>query len=484
MDRKKEDTTDCIYLDYNGTTPIRHEAFETMIPYLTSHFGNPSSSHAYGAEPRLAIEKARVAILSLLFDDNDDTTIETNNNNDNNDETKTTKTILELAEESIVFTGCGTEADNLAIRLALASRPGRNHIVTSNVEHPAVEEYLRALEMTGEIEVTRVPVGNDGTVSATDVVAAIRPEGTTALITLMFANNETGAIQPVREVSIMLADSANPYRGSSGVLIHTDAAQAVGKVSVSIDDYDGGGIGPVDMVTIVGHKFGAPKGVAALYVRPGCVDDDSNGGRSIGYPYGSSGMVLVGGGQERGKRAGTENVASIAAMGRAAELLMERREGTGNGNIDDDCNDKIWKRAWEVDAKRYAMLRDRLLLSLTEGLGKGSALCVHGPVDPQRRLPNTLYVGLRNIHGPSLLRSIEGRVACSAGSACHSSSGPGAGTGEVSYSSVLKAMNVPKEFAIGTLRLSCGRDSTADEIDRAAAIILEEVKKQIEEETL
>ena len=162
MDRKKEDTTDCIYLDYNGTTPIRHEAFETMIPYLTSHFGNPSSSHAYGAEPRLAIEKARVAILSLLFDDNDDTTIETNNNNDNNDETKTTKTtktILELAEESIVFTGCGTEADNLAIRLALASRPGRNHIVTSNVEHPAVEEYLRALEMTGEVG--RLVVFND-----------------------------------------------------------------------------------------------------------------------------------------------------------------------------------------------------------------------------------------------------------------------------------------------------------------------------------
>jgi len=203
----KSQLNQCIYLDYNGTTPIDRRVFAAMIPYLTLHFGNPSSSHFYGAFPKRAISRARRSILGLLYP---------NSSIDLDDET---------VEESIVFTGCGTEADNMAIYLALNSTPTKKrkkkHIVTTNVEHPAIAECLKVLEAKGEIDVTYVPVNSEGIVSAKNVIKAITND--TVLVTIMLANNESGALQPVREIA--------PYCRKRGILFHTDAAQAVGEYS-------------------------------------------------------------------------------------------------------------------------------------------------------------------------------------------------------------------------------------------------------------
>lgn len=275
------DDTKCIYLDYNATTPIDPRVVQAMLPYLTTHFGNPSSSHYYGLEPKLAIQKARGLILEMLHPH----CLE--------------KTTSKEEQGGILFTGCGTEADNLAIHLAIQSRIKSRfppmekkhpyHVVTTNVEHPAVAQYLDALEQRGEVEVTRIPVNEEGYVTLEHVKQAIR-KGETVLVTIMLANNESGALQPVKQVA--------EYCRKHGILFHTDAAQAVGKVSVALDET---GIGDcVDMVTIVGHKFGAPKGIACLYVRPGCLHEGLT----------SSDYLLIGGGQEGGKRGGTENVVS------------------------------------------------------------------------------------------------------------------------------------------------------------------------------
>ena len=215
--RHKHD--ECIYLDYNGTTPVYPEVLEAMLPYLSQHFGNPSSSHHFGQAPRIAIEKARRNILKLLGADHKPT-------------------------NAIWFTGCGTESDNLAIQLALQSNSSRTkkHIVSSNVEHPAVDLYLKYLEQEGIATVTHVPVGTDGRVDANDVIAALTED--TILVTLMLANNESGALQPVKPVSQECR--------KRGILMHTDAAQAAGKVSCELAD-----LGYPDMITIVGHKIGA-----------------------------------------------------------------------------------------------------------------------------------------------------------------------------------------------------------------------------------
>lgn len=394
-----------------------------MMPYLTTHFGNPSSSHYYGKAPKDAIYQARKSILSLLYP----TMYETKSDEEH---------------KAIIFTGCGTEADNLAIHLALECNRNNNHttkkhIVTSNVEHPAVEQYLKALQEKKLIDVTYVPVNEEGIVNANDVIEAIQPN--TVLVTLMLANNESGALQPVKEVSY--------YCRQHGVLFHTDAAQAVGKVSVALEENDNG-IGPnVDMITIVGHKFGAPKGVACLYVQPNCC--------SKLVP--SRGMLL-GGGQEHGQRAGTENVPYIVALGKASSLLMEYNR---------DFNQEQWK----VNASRMEQLRCRLLENLTSALGS-DMVRVNGPKDPSMRLPNTLSVGLKGIQSGTLLEKIQMRVACSAGSACHSSGG--------ALSSVLMAMKVPLEYARGTLRLSVGPTTTEEEVDVASTIIVEEVKHELQ----
>ncbi len=428
----------CIYLDYNGTTPVDQRVIAAMLPYLTTHWGNPSSSHFFGSEPKDAIKEARKAILGLLFPN------------------QTSKTRLTEERKAIVFTGCGTEADNLAIHLAIQSNSHRftktswkgdkklPHIVTSNVEHPAIANYLASLEKQNTITVTYVPVNEEGCVTHEDMIAAITKH--TVLVTLMLANNESGALQPVKSVA--------EYCKNHNILFHTDAAQAVGKVSISLDET---GIGDgVDMITIVGHKFGAPKGIACLYVRPGCL---TQGERRV-VDANDGGYLLIGGGQESGQRAGTENVPYIVALGTAASLLTART--------------KYRQIRWKKNASRMESMRKRLLQNLTEALGE-SVVRPNGPTDPSQRLPNTLSVGLRGVQSGDLLNAINMSVACSAGSACHSSGGK--------LSPVLEAMKVPLEFARGTLRLSVGPSTTQDDIDAASKIIIEQVKLQLDEES-
>lgn len=393
----------CIYLDYNGTTPVYKDVLKAMLPYLDEHFGNPSSGHAYGKVPRLAIDQARGQILRYLLQAQD-------------------------RLDSIWFTGCGTESDNLAIQLALQScrHVETKHIVTCNVEHPAIENYLKNLEVEGSVKVTYVPVQNDGRVLASDVIDALTEN--TVLVTIMLANNESGALQPVKEISTECR--------RRGILVHTDAAQATGKTSCAVSD-----LGYPDMITIVGHKMGAPKGIAALYVRPGCLEEY---GRQISH---SHGIMLIGGGQEFGRRGGTENTPYIVGLGYAAQKAQENLER---------------------NARHMESLRTRLLKSLQNQLGEDNVRA-NGPDDPSLRLCNTLSVGIKGVHSGELLATIGHLVAASAGAACHSADG---------VSAVLQAMNVPMEFARGTLRLSVGPMVTVREIDRAAWIIAETVKLQ------
>ena len=395
-----DESTDCIYLDYNGTTPIHPRVLESMLPYLTLHFGNPSSSHQYGAQPKLAIQKARQSLLNLIGR-------------------------ADEPPSSIWFTGCGTESDNLAIHLALQASPAspqKRHVVTTNVEHPAIAECLKALEQDGTITVTYVPVQSDGRVSSKDVIDSITDN--TILVTIMLANNESGALQPVAEIAA--------HCRSHDILFHTDAAQACGKVDVADACRD------ADLITLVGHKIGAPKGVAALYVR-----ETSRASRNCSS---SRGVMLQGGGQEGGRRGGTENVPYIVGMGKAADMAVENLP---------------------VTMQHMEAMRSRLLTNLIREIGDD--IRPNGPIDPQYRLPNTLSIGIPGIVSGSLLNKLGEQVAASAGAACHSS-----GTGQIS--SVVQAMNVPTEYAKGTLRLSIGPSTTADEIDRATTIIANQVK--------
>jgi cysteine desulfurase len=309
------------------------------------------------------------------------------------------------------------------------------HIVTCNVEHAAVSNYLDTMVQQGLCRVTQVPVEKDGRVSAQAVMDAIQldPENT-ILVTLMLANNESGALQPVRKVA--------EYCRSAGILFHTDAAQAAGKVSVDLV----GALGDADMVSLVGHKIGAPKGVACLYVRPGCLEEIEHN-RSM-HHHGGHGVMLIGGDQEFGRRGGTENVPSIVGFGKAAVLAC---------------------RLLTKNAEHLEAMRARLLQKLQDLLGQ-NMVRANGPEDPSLRLPNTLSVGLKNIRGKDLLGAIADRVAASAGATCHS-------TGAVS--GVLRAMQVPEEFARGTLRLSLGPKTTAEDVDKAADIISQAALRQL-----
>lgn len=416
-----EDAKTCIYLDHNGTTPIYPEVLEEMMPYLTAHFGNPSSGHAYGKEPKVAVALARRRVMSLLVDDDES---------------------LNMAEDCIIFTGCGTESDNLAIELALASCGNRRHVVTCNIEHPAVLECLKVMENAGGIDLTIVEVNDEGIVSADDIAKAIKPDET-ALVTIMLANNEVGSLQPIADIAKICREA--------NVLLHTDAAQAVGKLSVELKD-----LGHPDMITIVGHKMGAPKGVAALYVRKGCLSEN---GRVEPHGYGACGLALRGGGQEKGRRAGTENTPYIAGLGKAAQLLTKQSKADSG------------KKQWMDNAQYMNGLRSRLLDNLTTALGEENVR-TNGPADPTCRLPNTLSVGLRNIHSGELLKAVSNQVAASAGSACHASGG--------GVSAVLKCLHVPDEFARGTLRLSVGPGTSIEDVDRASEIIVAEAKKQLD----
>ncbi|MEK9133224.1 MAG: cysteine desulfurase family protein, partial [Pseudomonadota bacterium] len=256
--------TEPVYLDYNATTPIDPQVADAIVPFLREHFGNPSSAHIYGRRAREAVEQARDGVARLIG----------------------------ATAEEIVFTGCATEANNLAIQgVARALRGAKRHLITSAIEHPSVLQPFLRLQADGW-ELTILPVDRNGWVDPADVARALRAD--TALVSVMHANNETGTIQPVAEIAAI----ARPH----GVLVHTDAAQSIGKIAVNVDALG------VDLLTLAGHKFYAPKGVGALYVRRG-------------IPMAS---VLVGAEQERGLRPGTENVPAIVGLGKAAELARQR----------------------------------------------------------------------------------------------------------------------------------------------------------------
>jgi cysteine desulfurase len=323
-----------IYLDYNATTPHAREVVAAMRPFLDGHFGNPSSTHRYGAVTRAAVVQARSQVAELL----------------------------NAKPDEIVFTSGGTESNNYAIRgAALAAAQRGRHIITSQIEHPAVTEVCRQLEAEG-FEITWLRVDTGGLVRVDEAEAAIRPD--TILITLMHANNEVGTIQPIRAV----ADVAR----RRGIIFHTDAAQSAGKISTDVHELG------VDLLTIAGHKLYAPKGVGALYIRDGITL----------HP------LMQGAGQERGRRPGTENVLEVVGLGAACEVA---------------------RRDLIMNMARMRESRDELERGLR---GKIEGVRVNG--HPERRLPNTLSISIRGVNANEILTAIEPYVAASAGAACHS----------------------------------------------------------------
>jgi len=366
-----------IYLDYNATTPIDPRVAEAMGPLLTAGFGNPSSTHAEGRRAKLALEEARQKVAHCIGG----------------------------SPSEVVFTSGGSESNNLAIRGLIEARGG-GHVITSAVEHPAVLEVVLALEIERRIELTIVGVDRFGRIDPGAVAAALRDD--TVLVSLMLANNEVGTLQQVGEVAALCRER--------GVAIHTDAAQAVGKVPVNVTDLG------VDLLSVAGHKLYAPKGVGVLYVREGVEI----------MPQ------IRGAGHERGRRAGTENVLLAVGLGTACELALN-----------------------EVaeEQERLADLRSRLAAGLRTG---SEDLVEHG--HPEERLPNTLSVAFPGRDAGGLLGDLAEDLAASAGSACHS------GATMISY--VLQAMGVEPAMARGTVRLSLGRFTTEEEIDRATALIL------------
>jgi cysteine desulfurase len=374
-----------IYLDYNATTPVAREVAEAMTPFLYEHFGNPSSTHPYGVVAKRAVETARAQVAASLG--------------------------CQVVE--VAFTSGGTESNNYAIKGAALSRRGRgNHIITSAVEHPAVIEVCRWLETQG-FRITILLVDSYGMVDPADLEHAITPE--TILVSVMHANNEVGTIQPVAE----LAEIAH----RAGALMHTDAAQSVGKIAVDVDALG------VDLLSIAGHKVYAPKGIGALYVRSGI----------------ELTKHLHGAEQEGGRRPGTENVLEIVGLGAACELAQ---------------------RELAKNVEHFKAMRDRLHQALLDELG-ADAVRLNG--HPEQRLPNTLSLSFRGVEANTLLSEISEKVAASAGAACHAD--------QVDVSAVLEAMQVPTEWAMGTVRFSVGRATSREEIDEAAWVVLEAVRR-------
>ena len=373
-----------VYLDYNATTPIGREVAEAMRPYMEQYFGNPSSLHWYGIQSQKAVQKARGQVAHLL----------------------------NCKPEEIIFTSGGTESNNFAIKgAALANRNKGNHIITSTIEHPAVTEVCKYLE-AGGFQTSYIPVDETGLIDLAKLEKAITPR--TILITVMHANNEVGTIQPIQEIS-------NIAR-KHGIIVHTDAAQSVGKISTDVNELG------VDLLSVAGHKIYAPKGIGALFVREGIQLE----------------KFMHGAGHERNMRAGTENVLEIVGLGKACEIA---------------------KLDLKKNLAHIKEMRDRLYNGLKEKI-KNIRLNGH----PEKRLPNTLSIGFRDIEASSLLNElIIADIAVSAGSACHA--------GSTTISHVLAAMNVPMEFARGTLRLSTGIMTTEEEIDRVIEVTLEAIQK-------
>ncbi len=368
-----------IYLDNNATTRVDPAVVAAMLPFFTEHYGNASSLHGFGATVAKAVAQARRQVQALLG---------------------------AASEQEIIFTASGTEADTTAILSALGTQPGRDEIVTSAVEHPAVLALCQYLTKTRGTVVHVVPVDGLGRLDIDAYRRALGPR--TALASLMWANNETGTIFPVAELAALAR--------AAGALFHTDAVQAVGKLVINLQ------ASGIDMLSLSGHKLHAPKGVGALYVRRGV----------------KLTPLLHGGGQERGRRASTENVPGIVGLGRAAALAMPDLPAS---------------------SLRLAALRDRLeqgvLASIDDVLVTG---------DPQHRLPNTSNLAFAHADSEGILTLLDREgIACSSGSACKS--------GMQGPSHVLRSMRVPYQAAHGAVRFSLSRETTDADIDRVLAVL-------------
>ena len=370
-----------IYLDYNATTPLAPEVVEAMHPYIYEDFGNPSSAHFFGVKAKQGVENARKQVAECIG----------------------------AQVDEIVFTGSGSEANNMAIKgVALAYREKGNHLITSAIEHPAVMEVMKYLEKNG-FRVTYLPVDEFGLVDPEQVEKAIT--GQTILISIMHANNEVGTIEPIQEIA------AIAHR--HGVLMHSDAAQSLGKIPVNVQQLG------IDLLSIAGHKIYAPKGIGALFVRNGVKLE----------------KIIHGAEHEMNRRAGTENVIEIAALGAACQLVSEHL----------------------LEYQQHLQdMRDLL----EEGLKQCfTTLRVNG--HPTLRLPNTCNVSFKRLEANTILSELV-NVAASAGAACHSD--------KVDVSAVITAMHVPLEYAMGTIRFSVGRNTTENEIKDS----LDEIEKVVE----
>jgi cysteine desulfurase len=358
-------------MDYNATTQVAPEVIEEMLPYLRDYYGNPSSMYGFAARVGKKVQEARERVASLVG----------------------------AHPDEIIFISCGTEGDNTALSSALASYPGRHAVVTTRVEHPAIKNAAERLGKQGR-RVVFLPVDRQGRLDLDQVAESLAED--VAVLSVMWANNETGTVFPVERIGALAAEA--------GVMFHTDAVQAVGKIPIDLSAV------PIDMLTLSGHKLHAPKGVGALYVRRG----------TRFAPF------MVGGHQERGRRGGTENVAGIVALGKACELA-ERRLGE--------------------ERERVRVLRDRLEREL---LARIPGTLVNG--DVENRLPNTTSLSFEYVEGESILLMLnEHGICASSGSACTS--------GSLEPSHVLRAMGVPFTAAHGSVRFSLGVYNTDAEVD-------------------
>jgi cysteine desulfurase len=368
-----------IYLDNNATTRVAPEVFAAMEPFLTDLYGNPSSAHTFGREMRNVVEKARGQVAGLIG---------------------------AADPGEVIFTSGGTESDNWAILGALARDPAKKHIVTTRVEHEAVRKLCEKLETSG-YTVTWLGVNEEGLLDLEELRAALRPD--TAVVSVMLANNETGILFPMLQIAAVV-------RESSKALFHVDGINAVGKIAIDLENSG------VDLFSLSGHKFHAPKGVGALYVRSG-----------VNLP-----SIAIGGGQENGRRAGTENVPYIAGLGAAAELVKD------------------------ISAmERVAAMRDHFEEEVFRAIPNAT---LNGTGDPAFRLPNTSSISFAGVNGEAFLAKLNDTGICvSTGSACNSD--------DHTASGVLQAMNIPYEQAMGAIRFSFGRYNAEGEVD----VVLKEI---------
>ena len=371
-----------VYFDHNATTPLDARVFEAMKPYLTDAFGNASSPHHYGRLAKQALERSRVLAAEAIA----------------------------AKPEEIIFTSGGTESDNLAIR-GIAYHRGKGHIIASSVEHHAVLKTCQVLERAG-FRTTYLPVDRQGRVDPDEVKRSIRKD--TVLISVMFANNETGVMQPVAEIGSIAREHS--------ILFHCDAVQGIGKSAIDVEEMC------IDLLSLSSHKIYGPQGIGGLYVRDGT----------------ELSPIITGGHQERGLRSGTENIAAIVGFAQALSIAID-----------------------EIDTYRVTVssLRDKLESELLDGIDRVE---IHGA--QAERLPHTSSVGFSSVEAESILLHLDLKgIAASSGSACT--------TGDPEPSHVLSAMGIAPELARGSIRISLGRENTEEEVDYTVSVLKDAIKQ-------